>query len=256
MNILIQDLSLKYGKKKIIESLNINIPGQSITSIVGPNGCGKSTLLKGIAKQIPIDSGRILIGDKNTSTLTTKQMSKLVGFLPQTPLAPDGIIVRSLVEYGRYPHQGIFRNWTERDEQIVSDSLSATGVLEYADCKLDQLSGGQRQRSWIAMVVAQQTPIFLLDEPTSMLDIGHQIEVVKMIKSLSKLGHTIVIVLHDLILASRISNFVIAMKDGNILAKGKPSEVVGKKLLKDLYNVDSHILSHPNDGSQVVIADY
>lgn len=256
MSITVKDLSVGYEKKPIVKKVSFSLEKGSVGVIVGPNGCGKSTLLKAIAKQISVDSGDVWLEKVNHKELKTKELAKKLSFLPQSPFAPEHMTVRDLVEFGRYPYQSLLRQWSKEDEAIVENSMICTEVIDLQHKKLSDLSGGQKQRSWMAMTLAQNTSILLLDEPTSMLDIGHQIEVLKIIKTLCSKGHTIVLVIHDLIMASRVADKIIAMKDGKILQVGCPKEVVTKSLVESLYNIDADILIHKKDKTPLVVANF
>ena len=246
-------LSLGYGERNIVNDLSLRIPPGQITAIVGPNGCGKSTLLAGLARILAPRSGTVLLDGRAISSLSTREVAHKLALLPQDASAPDGLTVEELIQFGRQPYRGLMRQWSAHDAAIVRDALHATQLEALADRPLDSLSGGQRQRAWIAMTVAQDTPLLLLDEPTSALDLGHQIEVLELIRRLSSQGKTIVMVIHDLPSACRYSDHIIAMHRGSIIAEGKPSDIVTEALVEQLYGVRCTLLSEPGTGAPLII---
>ncbi|ERK71573.1 ABC transporter ATP-binding protein [Leifsonia aquatica] len=249
-----RDLTLSYEGRVVVEGLDLTIPPGKVTAIVGPNACGKSTLLRGLSRLLAPAGGSVLLDGADIHSLPTKQVATRLGLLPQTPVAPDGITVADLVSRGRYPHQGWFRRWTADDDTAVSEAMAATGITELADRSVDELSGGQRQRVWIAMALAQQTDILLLDEPTTFLDISHQIDVLDLLLDLNAArGATVVMVLHDLNLAARYADHLVAMRDGSIVAAGDPSEVVTAGLVRDVFGVESVIASDPVTATPLVV---
>jgi iron complex transport system ATP-binding protein len=249
-----RDLTLSYEGRVVVEGLDLTIPPGKVTAIVGPNACGKSTLLRGLSRLLAPAGGSVLLDGADIHSLPTKQVATRLGLLPQTPVAPDGITVADLVSRGRYPHQGWFRRWTADDDTAVSEAMAATGITELADRSVDELSGGQRQRVWIAMALAQQTDILLLDEPTTFLDISHQIDVLDLLLDLNAArGATVVMVLHDLNLAARYADHLVAMRDGSIVAAGDPSEVVTAELVRDVFGVESVIASDPVTATPLVV---
>ncbi|MDF7798828.1 ABC transporter ATP-binding protein [Pontiellaceae bacterium B1224] len=255
MNISIKNVSISYGPHRAVDTVSLHIPAGEVTVLVGPNGCGKSTLLRGISGLQPLEEGAVLYDEKNLRRIHGRERAQYVSLLPQSPIAPDGITVQALVQYGRHPHQGLFQRWSQRDEEVVAAAMKQTGIIELAARPLESLSGGQRQRCWLAMSLAQESPIILLDEPTSMLDIGHQSEVLSLVKQLAANGKTVVVVLHDLIAAARYADRLVAMHDGRLVAEGKPADIVTPALIRELYNIDSTIVPAPGDGAPVVIAD-
>ena len=249
-----QDLHLSYGGPPIVEELTVTIPTQAITAIIGPNGCGKSTLLKALARILIPEQGKVEVNEVDIHSQSTKEIARQLGLLPQNPRSPDGITVSDLIQRGRYPHQGIFRQWSREDESSVSKALSLTELTNFSDRPIDELSGGQRQRVWIAMLLAQETPIMLLDEPTTHLDIAHQIEVLDLLKELTEQhNRTIVMVLHDINLAVRYANNLIAMRDGEIKTAGKPRDVLTAQMIHDVFSIQAQILPDPISGSPLCI---
>ncbi len=217
-----ESVTLGYDQRIIAEDLSVEIPDNSFTVIVGPNACGKSTLLRSLARMLKPSRGQVLLDGQIIHQLPAKKVARTLGLLPQSSIAPDGITVADLVARGRYPHQGLLRQWSPEDEKVVQESMESTGVAALADRYVDELSGGQRQRVWIAMALAQQTPLLLLDEPTTYLDIQHQIDVLDLCAELHETqGRTLVAVLHDLNHAARYATHLIAMRDGKIVAEGR-----------------------------------
>ena len=249
-----QDLHLSYGGPMIVEGLTVTIPTQEITAIIGPNGCGKSTLLKALARILIPEQGNVEVNEVDVHSQSTKITARQLGLLPQNPRSTDGITVSDLIQRGRYPHQAIFRQWSREDETSVNNALMLTGLTNFADRPIDELSGGQRQRVWIAMLLAQETPIMLLDEPTTHLDIAHQIEVLDLLKELTEqYNRTIVMVLHDINLAARYSDNLIAMRDGKIKTSGEPRNVVTAQMIHDVFSIQAQILQDPVSGSPLCI---
>ncbi|WP_308568253.1 ABC transporter ATP-binding protein [uncultured Corynebacterium sp.] len=222
-----------------------SIPGGAVTTIIGPNGCGKSTLLRAAAQLIS-SSGSIMLDDVDVRSLRRKELAQRIGVLPQSPIAPPGVVVSDLVARGRHPHQSWFRQWSSDDEEEVARALELTHVADLADRPVSSLSGGQRQRVWISMVLAQDTEVLFLDEPTTYLDLSHSIEVLNLVTELKhRLGRTVVMVLHDLNLAARYSDNVIVMADGQVTAAGKPSEVLTEELLESSFGLDARVIEDP-----------
>jgi iron complex transport system ATP-binding protein len=229
-----KQLTLAYEGVPIIRALDLAIPDGQITASIGPNGCGKSTLLKGLARPIEPRAGVVYLDGVAISKLSTKQVAKRLGVLPQAPVAPEGLTVRALVAQGRYPYQNWLQQWSKTDEQIVESALATTGMTELAERSLDTLSGGQRQRAWIAMALAQDTEILLLDEPTTYLDLAHQIEVLDLLYELNRgQGKTIVMVLHELNQACRYADRLVAVREGRVFAQGDPIEVMTAKMVRE-----------------------
>lgn len=241
-----EDLSIGYGERLIVKSLSIKIPDRKITTIIGPNGCGKSTLLKAITRIISHQSGSILLDGNDISKVNTKILAKQMAILPQTPESASGLTVGELVSYGRFPYQKGFGRLTKKDYEVIDWALDVTGTIDYKFRPVDALSGGQRQRVWIAMALAQETEIIFLDEPTTYLDMAHQLEVLEL---LQKLNHeqqrTIVMVLHDLNQAARFADHIIALKDGEIVKAGTCEEVISQKVLRKVFNIDAVIGHDP-----------
>jgi iron complex transport system ATP-binding protein len=247
-------LALGYGDRVIIEGLDLQIPPGRITAIVGANGCGKSTLLRALSRLIPARSGHVVLDGKALHSRPTKEVARTLGLLPQSPIAPEGIAVADLVGRGRHPHQKLLARWSARDYEVVAQSLEATGTSDLADRAVDELSGGQRQRVWIAMALAQETDILLLDEPTTFLDVAHQVEVLDLLTDLNReRGTTIVMVLHDMNMASRYADHLFALRDGRIVASGPPSEVVTSELIRDVFDLDALVVPDPVSGAPIVL---
>ncbi|MCM1976609.1 ABC transporter ATP-binding protein [Streptomyces sp. NPDC002812] len=249
-----ENVTLGYDQRVIAENLSVEIPDHSFTVIVGPNACGKSTLLRALSRMLKPSQGRVLLDGQAIGSMPAKKVAKTLGLLPQSSIAPDGITVSDLVSRGRYPHQGLLRQWSADDERIVNESMASTGVAELADRAVDELSGGQRQRVWIAMALAQQTPLLLLDEPTTYLDIQHQIEVLNLCAELhEEQGRTLVAVLHDLNHAARYATHLIAMRDGKVVAEGPPAEVVTAELVERVFGLRCQVIADPETGTPLVI---
>ncbi len=249
-----QKLSLGYDSTTIIETLDIVIPSGKITVLVGPNGCGKSTLLKGLGRLLKPKHGFVYLDNTSIAKLSTKAVAKQMGLLPQGPSAPEGLTVRELVAQGRYPHQSWLKQWSAEDEQQVEAALAITELQALANRPVDSLSGGQRQRAWIAMTLAQHTQILLLDEPTTFLDLAHQIEVLDLLYDLNQReGRTIVIVLHELNQACRYADHLVAMKAGAIFAQGNPHTVMTEALVQEVFGLDCRIIDDPVAGTPLCI---
>ncbi|WP_217132791.1 ABC transporter ATP-binding protein [Leucobacter chinensis] len=245
-------LTVSYGDRTVLSGLDLSIEPGGFTVIIGPNGCGKSTLLGALARAVPSAGGSIVLDGKQLASYRAKELARHLGLLPQSPTAPDGITVAELVARGRYPHRSLVSGWNEQDEAAVTTALARTGVTELADRFVDELSGGQRQRVWIALVLAQETPLLLLDEPTSALDLAHQIEVLRLCRTLNEQGSTIVAVLHDLNQAFRYASDLVVMKDGRIVARGTPGEVVTAELVRDVFGIEAVIETDSQAGSPLV----
>jgi len=247
-------LTLAYGDRTIVDGLDLVVPPGRITAIVGANGCGKSTLLRALARIVAPKSGRVVLDGRSLRDVPTKQIARTLGLLPQSPTAPEGIAVADLVGRGRHPHQKLLARWSGRDDQAVADALAATGTADLADRAVDELSGGQRQRVWIAMALAQETDVLLLDEPTTYLDVAHQIEVLDLLADLNQeRGTTIVMVLHDMNLAARYADQVFAMRDGSVVASGSPRDVMTSELIRTVFALDCMVIPDPVSGAPLVL---
>jgi len=243
-----------YGGTRIVNEVDVEIPAGRISVIIGANACGKSTLLKTISRLLPPQAGGVLLDGARIDQMPTKELARTLGLLPQQPIAPEGIAVADLVGRGRHPHQKMFRSWSPEDDVAVASALTATGTLELADRSVDELSGGQRQRVWIAMALAQETDILLLDEPTTFLDVSHQVEVLDLLTDLNHArGTTVVMVLHDMNLAARYADHLFAMRDGRLVASGAPREVVTAELVREVFGLDSVVISDPVSGTPIVL---
>lgn len=248
-----QNVTLGYDERMISEHLDVRIPDDSFTVIVGPNACGKSTLLRALARLLKPAAGTVVLDGKSIHERKAKAFAREVGLLPQTSLAPDGIVVADLVSRGRYPHQGIVRQWSHGDARAVADALDATNTTELSTRLVDELSGGQRQRVWVAMALAQETPLLLLDEPTTFLDIAHQIGLLELFRSLHASGRTLVAVLHDLNHAARYATHIIAMKDGRVVAEGPPRDIITPALVREVFDLECVVIADPVTGSPLVV---
>lgn len=247
-------LTLAYDKVPIVENLSAAIPTGKITALVGPNGCGKSTLLRGLARLLKPQSGVVYLDGESIAKLPTRDVAKRLGVLPQAPVAPEGLTVRELVAQGRYPHQSWLQQWSQDDEALTEQALSMTDMQELGDRPLDTLSGGQRQRAWIAMTLAQDTDILLLDEPTTFLDLAHQLEVLDLLYDLNQTQrHTIVMVLHDLNQASRYADYLLVMRQGKIFAQGTPAEVMTEAMVQEVFGLESRVVDDPVVGTPMCI---
>ena len=247
-------LTLAYDARPVVHDLSLRIPDGQVTVIVGANGCGKSTLLRGLARLLRPESGAALLDGQAIHRLATKQVARVLGLLPQTPIVPEGVTVVDLVGRGRHPHQGAFRRWNRDDEQAVAEALALTDTLDLADREVDQLSGGQRHRVWIAMALAQGTGLLLLDEPTTYLDVAHQVEMLDLLAELNRSrGTTVVMVLHDLNLAARYADQLVAVLDGRIHAIGAPSEIITDALVRDVFGLECSVIADPSTGKPLVL---
>jgi len=247
-------LTLSYGDSVIIDDLHLQIPKGEITVFIGGNGCGKSTLLRSLARLLKPQAGAVLLEGGAIAKLPTKEVAKKLAILPQGPVAPEGLTVLQLVKQGRYPYQNWLKQWTEHDEEMVNRALKATGMEEFSERAVDSLSGGQRQRAWIAMTLAQETDIILLDEPTTYLDMTHQIEILDLLFELNETEkRTIVMVLHDLNLACRYAHHIVAIKNKQIYAQGKPEHVINCNLVKDVFDMNCEVTIDPLFGTPLCI---
>lgn len=246
-------ITLRYDERTISRELSVTIPDGAFTVIVGPNACGKSTLLRALSRLLAPAAGQVILDGRSLRDLPPKEVARRLGLLPQSSSPPEGITVADLVARGRYPHQSFLRQWSKADEEAVIKAMEATRVAELSGRLVHELSGGQRQRVWIAMVLAQETPILLLDEPTTFLDIAHQIELMELLADLNAAGRTIVAVLHDLNQACRYATHLIAMKDGAVLAEGQPSSIVTEQLVEEVFGLASVIIRDPVAGSPLIV---
>jgi iron-siderophore transport system ATP-binding protein len=246
-------LELAYDRRVVAEQLDLAIPDRSFTVIVGPNACGKTTLLRALARLLKPRGGGVYLDGSLITSRSSKEVARELGLLPQSSMAPDGITVADLVARGRFPHQRLLRQWSRDDERAVAEAMAATRVTDLADRIVDELSGGQRQRVWLAMALAQQTPILLLDEPTTFLDIAHQVEVLDLCAQLHADGRTLVAVLHDLNQACRYATHLVAMRDGAIVAQGAPAEIVGEELVERVFGLPCRVVEDPESGTPLVV---
>jgi ABC-type cobalamin/Fe3+-siderophores transport system ATPase subunit len=249
-----RELTLAYGERVVSEGLDVEIPDDSFTVIVGPNACGKSTLLRALARLLKPKEGSVVLDGRAITSIPSKEVARRLGLLPQGSVAPDAITVADLVARGRYPHQALLRQWSREDERAVLAAMRSTRIDDLAERPVDELSGGQRQRVWLAMVLAQETPLLLLDEPTTFLDIAHQIEVLELCAELhERRGHTLVAVLHDLNHACRYATHLIAMAEGRIVAEGDPGEIVDAALVEHVFGLRCRVIEDPESGSPLVV---
>ncbi|PZQ47990.1 MAG: cobalamin/Fe(3+)-siderophore ABC transporter ATP-binding protein [Rhodovulum sulfidophilum] len=249
-----ENLDAGYGDAAILRDLSFAVPPGKITAIVGANACGKSTLLRCLSRLLRPGAGEVLLDGKSIQRLPPREVARKLGLLPQSPLAPDGITVADLVGRGRHPHQGFLARWTRDDDEAVAAALEATATAELAEREVDELSGGQRQRVWIAMALAQRTDILLLDEPTTFLDISHQVEVLDLLTDLNRArGTTIVMVLHDLNLAARYADVLVAMVGGRVHASGAPETVLTEAMVREVFGLESRVIPDPTSGKPMML---
>lgn len=246
-------VSVGYGARSVIDGLDVAIPPGVITTIIGPNGCGKSTLLRTLSRLLRPTSGTVVLDGEDIAALRTRDVAKKLGLLPQAPVAPEGLTVSDLVARGRHPHQSWLRQWSSDDADVVRRALAMTGVADLADRPVDSLSGGQRQRVWISMTLAQGTDLLLLDEPTTYLDLAHAVDVLDLVDDLHESGCTVVMVLHDLNLATRYSDNLVVMREGTILAQGHPREVITADLLHEAFGLRAKVIDDPVGDRPLVV---
>jgi len=253
-SLVAENLTAGYGDSTILHDLDLVVPTGRITAIVGANGCGKSTLLRTMSRLITPSKGRVLLDGKSVHRYPTRELARSLGLLPQAPIAPEGITVADLVGRGRHPHHGLLSRWTRRDDEAVATALEVTRIADLADRAVDELSGGQRQRVWIAMALAQETELLLLDEPTTFLDVSHQVEVLDLLTDLNQTrGITIVMVLHDLNLAARYADNLVAMAQGRLHASGAPEEVLTVENVLQVFGLRSRVIPDPISGKPLIL---
>ncbi|MFE9743897.1 ABC transporter ATP-binding protein [Saccharothrix saharensis] len=249
-----QSLSVGYGERLVVSELDLDVLSGSVTAVIGPNGCGKSTLLRALGRLLPARAGAVVLDGKRIDRTPTREVAKVLAMLPQSPQAPEGLTVAELVARGRHPHQAWYRQFSPEDEAAVASALEMTGMAELAERTVDELSGGQRQRAWISMALAQGTDLLLLDEPTTYLDLAHQIDVLDLVQRLHRdFGRTVVMVLHDLNLAARYADRLVAMKDGRIAVAGAPDDVLTESTLLEVFGLDARVVPDPVTGTPLVI---
>jgi iron complex transport system ATP-binding protein len=246
-------LRVAYGEHAVLRDLSVTIDRGSFTAIIGPNGCGKSTLLKTFARVIRPAAGHVLLEGERVDSLRGKQVARRMSLLPQSPIAPEGITVRDLVARGRHPHHTLLRQWSDQDETAIDAALELTRLTSFASERVSALSGGQRQRAWIAMVLAQDAPLILLDEPTTFLDIAHQYELLELCARLNREGRTIIVVLHDLNQAARFASHLVVLYEGSIWRTGAPGEVVTEQMLRAVFGLEAQVIPDPLTGSPLIV---
>ncbi|QDY70652.1 ABC transporter ATP-binding protein [Qingshengfaniella alkalisoli] len=249
-----ENLSAGYGDSTILSDLHLAVPPGAITAIVGANGCGKSTLLRAMSRLLPASTGHVMLDGNDIHRMPSRELARTLGLLPQSPIAPEGITVADLVSRGRHPHHGLLSRWTREDDIAVAKALEATGTVDLSERPVDELSGGQRQRVWIAMALAQETELLLLDEPTTFLDVSHQVEVLDLLVDMNRdRGTTIVMVLHDLNLAARYADHLVAMSDGRLHSFGKAEDVLTEATIESVFGMPSRIISDPTSGKPMIL---
>lgn len=250
----VSHLSAGYGESLVLDGLDLDVPSGKVTAIVGANACGKSTLLRTMSRLLAPTHGQVMLDGKSIHRIAPRQLARTLGLLPQSPIAPEGITVADLVSRGRHPHHGMLSRWTRQDDEAVAAALEATRTFELSERPVDELSGGQRQRVWIAMALAQQTDLLLLDEPTTFLDISHQVEVLDLLIDLNQTrGTTIVMVLHDLNLAARYADYLVALADGRLHAAGTPQDVLTEANIRHVFGLESRVITDPTSGCPMML---
>jgi len=248
-----QDITLSYGERVVSTHVTLDIPDGAFTAVVGANACGKSTLLRSFVRLLKPSAGTVSLDGRDVHDYRPKAIARQVGFLPQGLVAPENIAVRRLVARGRYPHQSLLATWSAEDERAVAEAMTAAGVADLADRQVEELSGGQRQRVWVAMVLAQETPYLLLDEPTTFLDITHQYQLLKLFARLRDEGRTVIAVLHDINQACRFADHLVAMKAGRVVAEGAPADIVDAALIEEVFDLPCVVISDPVTGTPMVV---
>lgn len=249
-----QNLHAGYEQKMILNDVQLSIPQNKMSIIIGANGCGKSTLLKTMARLIKPADGEVVLDGKSIHQMPPKQLAKTLGLLPQSPVVPEGITVADLVGRGRFPHQTLFGSWSKKDYEAVAEALEMMNITEFADRNIDELSGGQRQRVWIAMALAQQTDILFLDEPTTFLDITYQVEILDLLTDLNKkYGTTIVMVLHDINLSARYADYLFTMKNGRLIAEGTPQDIITSTLIRETFQLECSVITDPVSNTPLIL---
>lgn len=249
----LENVTIGYGSDPVVFDVSLEIKPANLTVLIGPNGCGKSTLLKAMARILPLETGQITLDRKPLHKIPTREVARRLAMLPQGPIAPEGLTVRELVAQGRFPHQTLLKQWSVADSQAVASAMAATNIEEFADRAISSLSGGQRQRCWIAMVLAQETPIILLDEPTTFLDLKVQVDVMKLLRQIASQGRSLIVVLHELNIASAFADQLIMMREGRIIARGTPHEIMIPERLAEVFDLDAQIIPDPETGRPICV---
>jgi iron complex transport system ATP-binding protein len=249
-----EHVRLAYGERTVIDGLDLDVVAGTITAVIGPNGCGKSTLLRALGRLLKPTAGQVVLDGRRIDKMPTREVAKILGLLPQAPTAPEGLTVADLVARGRHPHQAWYRQWSADDEEAVAQALEWTGIADLAERPVDELSGGQRQRAWISMALAQGTDLLLLDEPTTFLDLAHQIDVLDLLDGLvAERGRTVVMVLHDINQACRYADQLVAVRDGRVHAAGTPDEIVDESFIREVFGLDARVVEDPVSGTPLCL---